>query len=327
MGQWHASMENMGLNNKKILITGGLGNLGSWLTEYFCNQGCEVTVLTKRVRTLSIKQSFQIISCDIADLEDCKTKLSNTFDVIIHTASMNDNFVENYPQDALKVNALGTRNILEAIKNNPPKQFIYFSTFHVYGKYSGELTEESELNPINDYGTTHLFAEYYVKQFNKTNQIPYSIIRLSNSYGCPKDYDSSKWYLILNDLSRMAFEKQKIELKSNGLASRDFIWMGDVCKVIYQLSLLEAPNNTFNLSSGTTYSLLDVANAVQQAYQEMFEITLPVQINSEDTSIAQSSIIINSNKIKKRIPFIPESHFVEEAKNIFNFLSKNNING
>lgn len=316
----------MAITHQKILITGGMGNLGSWLTDYFCEQGCEVTVLTKRIRQLTIDQKFKLITCDITDVDDCKTKLSTPFDIIIHTASMNDNFVENYPQDALKVNALGTRNILEAIKNHPPKQFIYFSTFHVYGNYSGEITEQSELNPINDYGTTHLFAEYYVKQFHATHQIPYSIIRLSNSYGCPKDYDSSKWYLILNDLSRMAFEDKKIVLKSNGLASRDFIWMGDVCNVIYQLVSKKAPNDTFNLSSGTTYSLLAIANAVQQAYATTFDKILPIEVNTEDTSKPQAPVLINSDKIKKLVSFNGESHFVEEAKNIFNFLSKKNIN-
>lgn len=299
-----------------------MGNLGSWLTDFFCEKGCDVTVLTKRIRTLTFDQKFKIINCDISDIEDCKNKLNTPFDIIIHTASMNDNFVENYAHDALIVNALGTRNILEAIKNHPPKHFIYFSTFHVYGKYSGELTEKSDLNPINDYGTTHLFAEYYVKQFNATHQIPFSIIRLSNSYGCPKDYDSSKWYLILNDLSRMAFENQKIILKSNGLASRDFIWMGDVCQIVYKLASLNAPNEAFNLSSGTTYSLLDIAKAVQQAYQETFGKTISIQTNKEDTSQPQPPVSINSNKLKQLIAFDTTTNFIEEAKHIFTFLEQ-----
>lgn len=314
----------MEVAQQKILITGGMGNLGSWLTDFFCQKDCEVTVLTKRVRQLAIEQQFKLISCDISDVADCKTKLSTPFDIVIHTASMNDNFVDNYAQDALKVNALGTRNILEALKNHPPKHFIYFSTFHVYGKYTGELTEKSDLTPINDYGTTHLFAEYYVKQFHATHQIPYSIIRLSNSYGCPKDYDSSKWYLILNDLSRMAFEKQKIVLKSNGLASRDFIWMGDVCEVIYTLTALAAPNDTFNLSSGKSYSLLEIAQAVQEAYKEYFGKTLGIEVNTQDNSTPQAPVAINSNKIKQLIPFEAKAHFVEEAKNIFKFLKIKN---
>lgn len=313
----------MGVKAKSILITGGYGNLGSWLTAYFCEQGHNVTVLTRKKRTLQFSASFDTILCDISDINDCKEKLTGTtFDIIIHTASMNDNFVPNYPEDALKVNALGTRNILEAIKDTPPSHFIYFSTFHVYGSYSGILKEDSPLTPMNDYGTTHLFAEYYVKQFHTTHNIPYSIIRLSNSYGCPKDYDSSKWYLILNDLSKMAFQKQKIVLKGNGLASRDFIWMGDVCNIIHQLSKINGTNDTYNLSSGTTYSLLDVANAVQKAYQETYNIKLEVDVNKDDTSVPKAPVEIISDKLKSLISFEAISHFKEEAKNIFEFLEK-----
>lgn len=305
---------------KKILITGGMGNLGSWLTNHFSSRDYEVTVLTKRQRNLEFEQNFKLITCDISSLEDCKAKLVEQYDVIIHTASMNDNFVEGYAQDALIVNTLGTRNMLEAIKDKQPSQFIYLSTFHIYGKYSGEITEETDLVPRNDYGATHLFAEYYVKQYHANHKIPYSIVRLSNSYGCPKDYNSSKWYLILNDLSKMAFEKQEIVLRGNGKATRDFIWMGDVCSVLEQLSKKKDMSNTFNISGEQAYSLLHVANAVQQAYEECFGKSIDVKINTEDKSEARPPVSISSQKIKQLIPYQAEDHFKEEALKIFDFL-------
>ncbi|WP_171946641.1 NAD-dependent epimerase/dehydratase family protein [Flaviramulus basaltis] len=312
----------MGVKEKTILITGGLGNLGSWLTNHYCNLGYDVTVLTQRKRKLEFNLQFKTIICDITSLENCKSVITKDYDVIIHTASMNDNFVEGYAQNALLVNALGTRNILETIKLMPPKHFIYLSTFHVYGKYSGNISEESELNPNNDYGTTHLFAEYYVKQFHQNHKIPYTIIRLSNSYGCPKDYDSSKWYLILNDLSKSAFEKSLIKLNGNGFATRDFIWMGDVCDIIYRLTNQDSTNNTYNISGEKAYSLLDVAQSVKAAYEEYFKKTIEIETNKEDKSPPKDPIVISSSKIKHFLPYNAESHFKEEALKIFNFLKK-----
>lgn len=305
---------------KKILITGGMGNLGSWLTHHFCLLDYDVTVLTKRIRTLEFEQKFKLISCDISSLEDCKAKLVEQYDIIIHAASMNDSFVGNYAQDAILVNSLGTRNILEIIKDNPPHHFIYLSTFHVYGKYSGAITEETELVPRNDYGTTHLFAEYYIKQFHANFKLPYTIIRLSNSYGCPKDYGSSKWYLILNDLSKMAFEKRQIVLRGNGKATRDFIWMGDVCRILEQLSQQSSPNDTFNLSGEQAYTLLHVANAVKQAYEEYFGKSIEVTVNKNDTSAARPPVEINAQKIKRLVAYQADDHFKEEAFKIFDFL-------
>lgn len=311
------------VNNKtKVLITGGLGNLGSWLTHHYCNLEYDVTVLTYRHRTLEFDLPFKIITCDISTLSNCKKAITEYYDIIIHTASMNDNFVDGYAENAIIVNALGTRNILETIKDNPPKHFIYFSTFHVYGKYTGNISEETALLPNNDYGTTHLFAEYYVKQFHKNFNIPYSIIRLSNSYGCPKDYDSSKWYLILNDLSKSAFKNDKIKLNGNGLAVRDFIWMGDVCHIIHKLTQLESTNDTYNISGEKSYTLLDVAEAVKEAYQEYFNKPIEVEINTEDKSPPREPIIISSSKIKQLVNYNAESHFKDEALQIFNFLKE-----
>jgi UDP-glucose 4-epimerase len=307
---------------KSVLITGGLGNLGSWLTSYFCEKQYDVTVLTKRLRKMEFETSFQTLVCDISSMEDCKAKITQSYDLVIHCASMNENLNDQYAKDALLVNALGTRNLLEALRPNPPKHFIYFSTFHVYGKNSGVITEESDTLPLNDYGITHLFAEYYVKQYHALHQIPYSVIRLSNSYGCPKDYESSKWYLILNDLSKMAYEKQKIVLKGNGLASRDFIWMGDVCQIIDQLASQSPQNETFNVSSEQSYSLKDIAKAVQKAYVKYKGIEIEIELNQQDSYKPGEPMFIQSKKIKEKIPYKALPHFQEEALKIFEFLSK-----
>jgi len=316
----------MEVGNQKILITGGLGNLGSWLTEYYSRLGYNVTVLTKNIRKLEINVPYSTVQCNIKSLEECQAAIVKKYDVIIHTASMNDNFVEGYAKDALAVNAWGTRNILEAIKDNPPDHFIYLSTFHIYGKYSGKINEDTALLPKNDYGLTHLFAEYYLKQYHLNHNIPYTIIRLSNSYGCPKDYNSSKWYLILNDLSRSAFFDDKIKLNGNGLATRDFIWMGDVCSIIHKLTLKESTNDTYTLGGEKSYSLLDVARAVKEAYTEHFKKDINIEINDNDKSSPREPICIDSTKLKQIVPYSAQNYFKEEALNIFHFLNRKEDN-
>ena len=84
----------------KVLITGGLGNLGSWLTRHFTQLNYEVYVLAKNKREILDKQNFTYISCDIASLEDCKDKLSNIafeYDFISSTfRTRNVSFDKNY---------------------------------------------------------------------------------------------------------------------------------------------------------------------------------------------------------------------------------------
>ncbi|WKN31815.1 SDR family oxidoreductase [Porifericola rhodea] len=310
--------------SKNLLITGGLGNLGSWLTDYFCrNTDMNVHVLASRKRPILKELNFTFIACDISDADSCQQQLSPYhFDYVIHTASINDFFKDNFAKDALMVNALGTRNLLDYFKDKQLDNFVYFSTFQVYGQRSGLITEETATVPKNDYGTTHLFAEYYLKQFHSTHHIPYTTFRLTNSYGCPKDHESSKWYLILNDLSRMAAEDKKIVLKSNGKATRDFIWMGNVCQIVDEALKRPAPHNTFNIAGEQTYTMLDIAQYVQEAYQEMYGELLPIQTNEADTTVYPDDLKVSAEKLQSCYEYEVEVRFKEEAKNIFKMLEQ-----
>lgn len=310
--------------SEKVLITGGLGNLGSWITSHLSRVGFETFVMAKNPRQLTEQIEFTLIPGDVTKIEDLTSCFDqHAFDHVIHIASVNDGFVPNYFHTALQVNSLGTRNLLEVTKDRPPKHFVYFSTFQVYGQYAGTITEETPTNSKNDYGNTHLFAEQYVRQFHRTIDLQHTIIRLTNSYGCPKDLDSSKWYLILNDLSKSAMASKEIVLKSNGLAPRDFIWMGTVAEAVDQLLRKPATNEVYNLSGQKTLKMLDIATFVQQAYKEEFGEEIPVRTNQDDTTVHPDDLYVDSSKLRKHISIEDRTMFVEEARNIFRMLKAN----
>jgi UDP-glucose 4-epimerase len=307
----------------KILITGGLGNLGLWITDYLAKKGFSIYVLSTRqnLEGISIQKDFNLINGDIRNLE--LEILPKDIDYIIHLASFNEFFLPNYPKKALEINTFGTRNILEFAKNlKNLKRFIYFSTFHVYGAESGFINENSDLNPKNDYASTHLFAEYFVKQFGANFKIPFTIFRLTNSYGVPKDINSSKWYLVLNDLVKTAFETGKIVLKSNGGAKRDFISMYDVCRVV-EKSLSFQENGVYNLGSGKTSSILELAQIVKDVYKNRYQRDLEIEINRDDLK-DYGDLKIDISKISQKIDFQFSDRFVDEVQAIFNFLERRN---
>lgn len=307
----------------KVLVTGGYGNLGSWLVRHLAGQGHDVHVLSRSKKTFLDHVPHTFVQCDITSTADCQQLAANHYDAVVHAASQNDFFIDDYPRKALMANTLGTRNLLEAFKEQPPAQFLYFSTFHVYGAAHGTITETSPTVPRNDYASTHLFAEYYVKQFHATHKLPFDIIRLTNSYGCPIDPNTGKWYLVLNDLAKMAVEKQQIVLNSNGKAQRDFIWMGDVANVIGQLLARDAPSNTiYNLGSEQTFQVLEIAEAVQRAYIDRFGSALPIRVNEADTNPHDKVLAVQSSKINQVVTLAPANRFYEEALAIFDLLEK-----
>jgi UDP-glucose 4-epimerase len=306
------------MKKKKILITGGLGNLGSWITEYFIEY-FDVDVLTRNDRSVSIEKPFNKIFADLTDLDALKKALNKkSYEYIIHAGSVNDYFVENYNNLSYEVNAFGTRNLINAIDLDNLEHFIYLSTFQVYGSYSGEINEDSPTLPKNDYGMSHLFAEKFLNLNMPENK--FSIIRLTNSYGCPKDLDSSKWYLILNDLAKMAYIENVIKLNSNGESVRDFIWMGDVSTAFHRLLITKPNNEAFNLSRMQTFSSLEIANQVNDAYHKYFNSRVEIQINEDDTSSADHTFKVCSRKIRNIIEVDDNDFFKNEAIKIFRFL-------
>lgn len=308
---------------KKVLVTGGLGNLGSWVSTYLARNGYEVYVLTRKEKNKLQDIDYKIIEVDITNIKELEVKLNFTIDFCVHAASFNEFFLDDYPKKALEINTLGTRNLLEVLTKKYLKNFIYFSTFHVYGTIGGEITEESPLEPKNDYGSTHLFAEYYIKQFGFTHNLQYTILRLTNSYGMPTFIDSNKWYLVLNDLVKSAYEKKKILLKSNGKVKRDFIYMGDVTNIVEKLLDREATNTIYNLSSNKTYEVLELANIVKKEYEKKYNKNIEIQINNDD-KMTYDDISVKNYKLKSIINFEVIDKMSEEVNRIFDLLE--NIN-
>lgn len=307
------------MNGKKVLITGGFGNLGSYIVKYLINLNYEVTILTRKEKYKFENLKYKVIECDIANLEELKSKLNYDFDFCVHCASFNEFFLENYPKKALEINTLGTRNLLEALNLKQLKNFIYFSTFHIYGLNSGIIDENTQPNPKNDYASTHLFAEYFVKQFGFTHKLKYTIFRLSNSYGVPTFFDTDKWYLALNDLVKSAFIDKTIILKTNGEAKRDFICMDDVVYVVDEVLKINATSDTYNLSSNKSYTILELAKIVKRQYQSIYQKDIEIKINNED-SMKYDDVFVKNDKLKSIITFEAKDKIADEVNKIFRLL-------
>ena len=309
--------------NGKVLITGGLGNLGSWISLHLAKQGFDVYILTRKEKHKLKDIDYKIIECDITDIEALREKLDFDIDYCIHAASLNEFFLPDYPKKALEVNSLGTRNLLEVLNKKCLKNFLYFSTFHVYGASKGVVTEESELNPKTDYAMTHLFAEYYVKQFGVNEGLNYTILRLTNSYGAPVYLDSDKWYLVLNDLTKSAFENGKIVLKSNGKVKRDFIYMGDVANVSSNLLKIDATNAIYNLSSNYSFDIEYLANIVKTVYEKIYSRKIKIYINEDDKNV-YDNIEVKNDKLQSLLKYDLNDMMFSEVESTFTLLEKTN---
>lgn len=283
----------------RLLITGGTGNLGSWLARAL-EPYYSITLQSFSGRRLEFG-NFNYVDCDLRDPKSAKSILQHApFSYVIHLASYNDQMhASNYGKKALDVTAWGTRVLLELLAEQPIKHFIYLSTFHVYGQTTGKITEDTPVAPRHEYALTHYFAEEYLRMYHRKIDLPYTIYRLTNSFGCPLYKDSSKWDLIINDLSRQWVEHGEVNLKGNPNDYRDYIWMGDVANFIHQGLQNTACQDVHNLSSGVSLSNTYIKHLILGTTDE----TLPPLDNSilnvESKSIPKQNLTYLNNRIRQ----------------------------
>jgi len=259
----------------KVLVTGAYGYLGANIANILAEKGFKVTafdIAMPEPNPLWEKKMENIIFGDIRDSKILAELGKNNYDAIIHLISLDHNASKGNPADVIKINVLPVWSLLDIFKDKKLKTFIYFSTQQVLGSFPNNMIDENiEGRPLNHYGLTHLLSEQIVSYYNRISDINCINIRLSNGYGPPLFKENNCWWLVVNDLCKTAFEKGKIILLSDGTPQRDFIYIEDIGYAIIKiLEKNDVSVKTFNIGSGITHTILELAFMVKKVYHNIF---------------------------------------------------------
>lgn len=199
-------------------------------------------------------------------------------DIMIHTVSPNEGLYRDDPYKGLAENATGIHAALDfCVRNNIPR-FIYFSSFHVFGKSEGMLREHTPVAPINDYGLSHTVAEQTVAMYNRQQKIKAWIIRPANVYGVPIDCDMfNRWNLIPFNFCQQAARHRSITLQSTGQQLRNFVAVQDVCSLAQWMMEQQPVERIYHAYGKETISVLQYAQLVQQIAWEKFKLKIDVR--------------------------------------------------
>ena len=310
-----------------ILIIGASGYIGSRLSYLLAKEGHNITAVC--YSNVPIDKEWcslmnRVIVRDITNGDVIEELTNQYYDTAIHLVSLDHNASNKSPEFVNSINVMPVWNLLEAFKiKKTLKRFIYFSTIHVYGKLPNDVIDESFApKPQNPYGLTHLMVENICNMYNTSSDIQCINVRLSNSYGSPFFKENNCWWLVVNDICRMAFTEKRIVLKSNGSALRDFIHYEDVFNAIK--SILSKPSykeNTFNLSSGTTTSILQIAEKVKYVFLNRYGESLPI-ILPDNCHVEKelTNIYTMSNKKLISTGFKQNFNLEKGINELFNYL-------
>jgi len=278
---------------KRILITGANGYIGSYLIENFNKQDVEIIPLVRKLPPYYEywRENYEIIECDITELDQLREKIKD-INYIIHLAAFNDVLTKIYPDKALIINGIGTRNILEIAKELECEFFIYFSTLQVYGKeLEGIISIESSINTHNDYALTHYVAEQYCRMYCSNFNMNVAILRPSNVFGAPMSVHVSRWSLVPACFCKSVYETNKIVLKSSGKQMRDFIDLDYILKSVeFLIKTYEKGLKIYNITSESIFSINEITKLVQSVAKS--------ELNKNIELIYESEIPLESNKFK-----------------------------
>jgi len=302
--------------NKKILITGGAGFIGSHLVDALVENGAEVTVLDIKSIDEAANLSNQLekinyIEGDICDKESMN-KVCEDKHYVIHLAAVVSVPVSvKDPAGTHEVNVNGTLNVFEAAKNNGVKRVVYASSAAVYGDTDAlPVTEEEMLNPQSPYAIHKRINEMYGQYYSESGQLETVGLRYFNVFGLRQD-PSSPYSGVISLLRRHLLEGTKPIIFGTGEQTRDFVSVKDV--VTANLLALEngQSGSVYNIGTEQEISLNELISLIEKITDTPFPTDSgPVREGDIERSCA------SIQKAKTELGYAPKHSLAEELKDL-----------
>jgi len=261
--------------DKKVLITGGLGFIGSNIAERLVNLGSKVIILDALLPMYGgnlfningIEKKIELIKGDIRDKE-LVLNLVDGVDIIFNLAAQ-VSYIDslNIPFDDLDINCRGHLNIFEACKErNRNVKIVFSSSRMVYGKIEkNPVDEEHPTRPLSLYAAHKLAVERYCQIYEDAYSIKTVVFRITNPYGIRQQMKHSK-YSILGWFLRLAMDDKTIKIYGDGKQLRDYIYIDDIV-------------NAFILagaSENTESQILNLGYGKSIAFDEMIKLMVEI---------------------------------------------------
>lgn len=267
-------MDGMANNfsSKNVLITGGLGFIGSNLAIRLVELGANVTIVDamlpdyggNRFNIAPVKGKMKVHIKDIRD-EKAMNELVRKKDYIFHLAgqvchvmSLTDPFPD------IDINIKGTAILMEACKHfNKDAKVIYTGTRGEYGPATHlPVTENAPMNPKGIYEISNLTAEKIIKVYNDIHGIRSVMLRLTNTYGERAQMKHSR-FCVVNWFIRQALDNDVIKIFGDGKILRDFLYVQDAVEAILMVTAKdEAIGEIFNVGVDRPTTFLELAKTI-----------------------------------------------------------------
>lgn len=300
------------------LITGGAGFIGSHLAEQLVSSGYRVVIADSllwgqsRVQRLLDSGAAFLEKGDIRDQHFMERVFSSErFDVVYHLAALHYiPYCADNPIETVEVNAVGTQTLIQALKTNPPRRFVFASTGDVYSPRESAHEESDPTEPFNIYGVSKLAGESIISVAAK--QLPatgFSVARLFNTYG-PRETNP---HLIPGIIVQLRTASRVTV--GNTWPRRDYVDVRDVAHALILLGKCSAGETLerYNVGTGVTHTVNDVVLALN----EILGVNVEVKVDPERIrAVERPHLQANSAKLRMATGWLPRYTLLQGLRHL-----------
>jgi UDP-glucose 4-epimerase len=315
---------------KRVLVTGGLGFIGSNLAARLLGLAATVTLVDNMMPRLggnlfNVREIADRIHINFSDVRDEHSMdyLVKEQEYIFHLAGQVNHVdsIRNPIQD-LDINCRGTLVLLESCRRfNPRVKIIFAGTRGEYGaSVRLPVGEDHPTNPKGIYAVTNLSAEKMVLVYDDVHKLPGACLRITNTYG-PRHQMAHDEYGVLNWFIRKAIDNEIIPVFGDGRILRDFLYVDDLVECFLRVAACEgAYGEVFNVGSGVPVSFSELAKEIVRiAGTGKAAFT---EFTRERKEVEPGDYYTDTSKIQRVVGWKPETPLEEGLRRTIQFYRK-----
>ena len=317
---------------KKIIVTGGLGFIGSNLIELLLKKNFYVINIDKGTYSSNFyntkdfikSKKYKFIKLDIANKKIGKIfkkfKPSGIFNLAAETHV--DRSIDS-PGNFIQSNIVGVYNLLECFKIFSKKnksKLIHISTDEVYGDVlKGRTDENHPYQPSSPYAASKAASDHLVSSYIRTYNLPAIVTNCSNNYG-PKQHPEK----LIPKLIYNIMNNRPLPIYGKGTNCREWIYVKDHCEALIKVFEKGKIGEFYNIGSNKNLNNLQVTKELLKNSKKIISLGKKVKINFvKDRPGHDIRYALNSNKIKKKLKWRPKTNFSKGIQLTINWYFEN----
>jgi UDP-glucose 4-epimerase len=289
------------MKNRKVLVTGAAGFIGSHLVNRLLREGAYIVAfdnLSYGKKENISKLVNEMIIGDVANIEDLD-KVKDV-DYVFHFGSPSSVILFNRdPTGCFHSTVCGFLNVLEWAKKKNIEKLIYASSASVYGNTPLPQSEDMRPKPVNLYGVAKLACETLAR--NYFNEVPSVGLRIFAGYG-PGEEHKGDFASVITLFLRSILSNQPPIVYGDGMQKRDFVYIDDIVDSIIASAKQKVKNTIINVGSGKSYSFNEVLGILSKLLNRNVK---PIYINKPTNYL--NNTLADITKLRKLLKVNPIS--------------------